>query len=165
MDRRKQRGQAHRCKRLLNDIDEFVPYQNIGNELEQEHFHVPGTPWIESPKTSGKVKTLFVKKWLEKTAEFIRLKPEGVPFCKVVAVIDEPYLWSSQIIIFYSEEYYKTFWDRKGPYQTWRFIEDKTKSFVKPRNIEVDFTEKGYHEVCIEDDYAIKSTLWFYGEL
>lgn len=165
MNRKKQRGQTRKLKRMLRYMDEFVPFRYIHGEKEEEHFHVPGTPWIESSKTAGKVKSIFVRKWLEKTSEFIKMKPAGLRFCKVVAVIDESYLWNSQIIIFYSEDYYKTFWDRNGPYQTWHFIEDKAKSFVKPRNIETDLMEKGYQEVYMDEDDIKKSKLWFYGEL
>ncbi len=49
---------------------------------------------------------------------------------KVVAVIDELYLWNSQIIIFYDEKYYNDFWDRKDSYQTWTPLE-----FEEPQNV------------------------------
>lgn len=164
MNRKKQRGQKRRLNRMLRHIDEFVPFRDM--DIEFEHFHVPCTPFIEATKTAGSVKTAFCRKWLEKTEDFIAQKPLNIPFCKVVAVISEPNFWSSQIIIFYSEEYYNTFWKRDGPYQKWEFIDDKTKSFVTPRNIKTDLVEKGYYEVYIDDEDVYKPhTLWFYGEL
>ncbi len=163
MDRKKQRGQRRRINTLFHMIDELTPFQKQENMYE--HFHVPGSPWIEAPKTSSKIKTLFIKKWLEKTSEFIENKPQKLYFCKVVAVVDCQHLWSSQIIIFYSEDYYKTFWDRKRQYQRWDCIDSKEISLVKSRNIEISLFEKGYIETIIDEGLIIRSVLWFYGEL
>ena len=160
---KKSRGQARRLKLLLKNIDGFVAYEDT--DCEFEHFHVPSNPWIEWPKTSGKIKTAFIKKWLEKTEEIIARKPEGLPFCRVVAVICEPYLWDSQIIVFYSERYYSTFWDRKGPYQTWTPIEDKSQSLLARRNIACALPEEGYYEVLAEEDGDRRCRLWYYGEV
>ncbi len=68
---------------------------------------------FSKPKTSGKIKTAFCKKWLEKTEEIIGNKPKDLPFCKVVAAITYPDVRESQIIIFYDEEYYNSFWTGK----------------------------------------------------
>ncbi len=163
MDRKKQRGQRRKIKVLFRMIDEFIPFQK--REREYEHFHVPSSPWIELPKTSSKIKTQFIRKWLEKTAEFVREKPQELSFCKIVAVIDSPHLWNSQIIIFYSEDYYRTFWDRNGKYQKWDYIADEEMSLMKSRNIDIDLNEKGYYETIIEENTEIKSVLWFYGDL
>lgn len=131
-------------------------------DCEYEHFHVPSTPWIEFPKTSGRIKTAFCRKWIEKTEEFISQKPE-ISFCKVVAVICYPNLWDSQIIIFYDEKYYNSFWNRNGPYQVWTRIEN-TKSFVKTRGIETNLVETCYEEKIKEKDETHISYLWYYGE-
>lgn len=163
MNRKKQRGQQRKIKLLFKMIDEFIPFQE--QETEYEHFHVPSSPWIESTKTSSKIKTQFIRKWLEKTTEFIKAKPQELSFCKIVAVIDCPHLWRSQIIIFYNEDYYRTFWDRNEEYQKWDYIDDEEMSLMKSRNIDIALKEKGYCETIIEENTEIKSLLWFYGEL
>jgi len=163
---KKSRGQKRRLKLLLKNIDRFVPYEDCRDpDCEFEHFHVPSTPWIEMPKTSGRIKTAFIRKWLEKTELFIKLKPEGLPFCKVVAVVCEPYLWDSQIIIFYSEKYYSTFWDRKGPYQTWTKTDVGENSMSAQRNIPTPLPVECYTEVIAEEDYTRTTRLWYYGEV
>lgn len=48
-------------------------------------------------------------------------KYKTLPFCKVAALITYPDIRASRIIIFYDENYYKTFWDRRNPYQIWRY--------------------------------------------
>lgn len=146
---------------LLRWMDTFDPFKET-NEQE-EHFHVPCRPWLDQPKTSSKIKTEFCRKWLKKTEEFIACKPKELPFCKVVAAICYPHVRNSQIIIFYDEKYYSTFWKRDGEYQKWTRIESG-KSFAKERNIKTDLPETGYIEELFDEDYYVKSYIWFYGE-
>lgn len=162
-NREKQRGQHRKLNTLLKNIDSFTPFQNCTENCE--HFHVPSSPFISGKKTSGKIKTEFCKKWLKTTEKFIIQKPPDLPFCKIIAVLDEFDLWNSQIIIFYNKDYYDLFWKRQGPEQIWELIEDKNTSFIQSRNINTNLCEKGYYETICEDDYYKKSTLWFYGEL
>lgn len=160
MDKKKQRGQGRRLNRMLKHINEFTPF--LETEDRYEHFHVPSSMFIESDKTSGKVKTAFCREWIKITESFISLKPEDLQFCKIIAVISVPYYWSSQIIIFYDEEYYNSFWNRNGPEQFWEPIKQKY-SFSKERNIETSLNEICYHEKIIDDE-VFECDLWFYGE-
>ncbi len=104
-----------------------------------------------------------MQKWLEKTEQIIKHKPKNNDFCKIVAGISTPDFWKSQIIVFYDEEYYNSFFDRQTAYQRWTPI--KNRSFIKERNIKCDLIEKGYIEILKDEDYSRKSELWFYGEL
>ena len=160
---KKTRGQRRKLNALLNNIDGLVPFHNTDGDYE--HFHVPGDMFIQCFKTSGKVKTAFCQKWLEKTRQFISQKPDNLPFCNVVAMIDVPNYWNSQIIIFYSPSYYDTFWDRNDSLQVWEVLDCKAQSFVRARNIETTLSEKGYIETMNVDGNYTKSMLWFYGDL
>ena len=163
MKYKKQRGQKRKVKALIDNIHLIVPFKDT--DVRYEHFHVPGGQFISSPKTSAKVKTAFCKVWLQKTEEIIKQKPITLPFCKVVAIIDEGDLWESQIVIFYDKNYYESFWTRNTPEQSWTLIENRAKSFVGQRNIETKLNEIGYLETISEVDFNKKSTLWFYGEI
>lgn len=160
---KKQRGQKRKLKALHNNINQIQPFQNT--DYQYEHFHVPSGQFISSPKTSGKIKTAFCKAWLDKTAEIIEQKPCGLSFCKVVAVIDEINLWNSQIIIFYDENYYNSFWLRDSIEQTWDPIEKQCMSFIQKRHIESSLKEKGYYETITDLDFTHKTVLWFYGDI
>lgn len=112
MKYKKVRGQKRRIKSLLKNIEDITPLFNFTGKCE--HFHVPCGRWISEPKTSSKVKTEFCRKWAAKTHEIIADKPNNHKFCKVVACITSPCFWDSQIIIFYDENYFNEFFDRKG---------------------------------------------------
>ncbi|MBE6752781.1 MAG: DUF3916 domain-containing protein [Ruminococcaceae bacterium] len=163
MHMKKSRGQRRRLKRLLESIDRITPFQHT--DRTQEHFHVPCDGWIGLPKTSGRAKTQFIRAWLAKTGQIIADKPPHLPFCRVVACINEPYLWDSQIIIFYDEDYYRNFRRRQGQYQTWVPIDDKKQSPAARRGIFTALRGEGYTEILEEEDYTRKSRLWFYGEV
>ena len=163
MKYKKQRGQKRKLNALLRNIYQIQPFQNT--DCQYEHFHVPCSQFISSPKTYGRIKTQFCKAWLDKTAEIMEQKPDYLSFCKVVAVIDEFDLWESQIIIFYDKKYYNSFWSRTSGEQIWNLIENQGKSFIQERHIESSLKEKGYHEIIDDFEYSRRTTLWFYGDV
>ena len=155
--RKKQRGAGRRLKALLRNIDGIRPFVRTNDATE--HFHVPCGGFIDSRRTRGKIKTEFIEKWIDTAIRFIERSRDDLPFCRVVAMIRIPCLWESQIIIFYDEDYYQTFFER--------WIEDSGASLMKSRNIEREIGEMRYFDPM--DYYSrgknIKSELWFYGEL
>lgn len=164
MKHKKQRGQKRKLKALLDNINQFSPFQETTDKYEK--FLVPSDRFISSPKTYGKVKTAFCKAWLKKTAEIMEQKPEDLPFCKVVAVINAFDLWESQIIIFYDKDYYDCFWLRDSIEQTWKPIdEQRGLSFHKAHHIKTNLKEKGYFETIVDSDFIKKGILWFYGDI
>ena len=160
---KRQRGQRRRWRALLRAIREWTPsFVAAGG---YEHFHVPSGPFISSPKTGGGIKMAFCRAWLERTAEIIAQKPSDLSFCRVVAFIDAGDLWASQIVIFYDEEYYRSFWTRDREYQRWEVIADEKISFARRRGLKTDLAERGYWEIVSDGDGEKKSELWFYGEI
>ena len=154
--------QKYKLKELIKNIDLIIPFQETSDVYE--HFHVPSGGFIEYRSTCECIKTEFCKKWIEKTEEIIKQKPKDLLFCKVVAMIDVPNYWSSQIIIFYDKEYYETFWDRNSEYQEWKLIDDDI-SLVRDNNIKTELKEKVYKETIRDEDYFGEAYLWFYGDV
>ena len=163
--KKKQRSlirQKYKLKELNKNIDRIKPFKNTS--VCYEHFHVPGEKFIEYKKTYDSIKREFCRKWITKTEDIIKNKPKELDFCKVVAMIDVPNYWSSQIIIFYNEEYYNTFWDRNSEYQVWERIDDEL-SLVKNIEVETELKEIVYKEIIRDEDYFGKAYLWFYGDV
>lgn len=163
---KKVRGQKRLLKNMLKEIEEIRPYRYIeyADKCQYEHYHIPAGFWINSSKTSSKVKTAFCKAWIRKTEEIIKAKPEVNHFCKVVGDLTVPSLWSSQITIFYDREYYDSFWNRHGAYQDWSRIKDGS-SLARERNFVTDLKEIGVIETITDEDMTCVSEIWFYGEL
>lgn len=160
--RKKQRGASRKLKKLFEYIEAISPYAETDDRFE--NFLVPSDPFLNTSRVSGKIKTAFCRKWLEAAERILREKPKDIPFCKVVACLDLPYLWDSQIIIFYDEEYYRDFWERNTRCQKWVPIEN-AKSLIKTRNFSTVLYEKGYTQIICDEDETYRSELWFYGEL
>lgn len=163
-NRKKQRGQWRKLKSMFRNIDNFKLFTKTSNECE--HFHVPSSMFIESSRTSRKVKTEFFRKWIKTAEAFISEKPVDIPFCKVVAVLSVPNYWSSQITVFYDENYFNSFWKRTESEQFWIPIKQE-EAFCKKRNIITSLKETGYHEIIIDEDEntEFENDLWFYGDL
>lgn len=159
--RKKQRGQKRKLAKILYCIKQFEPFTKTNKEYE--HFHVPGTMFIEHNKTSAKIKKSFYKEWIRTAESFINQKPEIVPFCKVVALLSTPHLWSSEIIIFYDENYYTSFWERNTDYQKWTPI--RGYSFADIHNLNTDLYELGIHEIIQDNHIIFEEELWFYGDV
>lgn len=157
--RKKQRGQKRRLNKLLRSIDEIKPFKHTKGKFE--HFHVPLSPFIEHPKTSGKIKNEFIKKWILKVEQTIKEKPEGLEFAKVVGEINIPNLWDSQLIVFYSEKHYEAFFEDEGFDQTRTPI---AYSLKEKLGISADIAEKGFEErIDFLDEHICD--VWFFGEI
>lgn len=162
MNRKKQRGQRRRLKTMFKYMNQFIPFAET--DKTYEHFHVPSDMFIESSRTSGRIKTEFCRGWLKTTEQFLAQKPADIPFCKVVAVLSVPHYWNLQIIIFYDESYFQSFWDRTGPEQFWTPVK-RGKSFCGSRNIATSLSEICYHERIVADQDVLEEDLWFYGDV
>ncbi len=162
MAEKKQRGQKRKLKALLKNISNITPFMKTS--ARYEHFHAPCSPFISSPKTSGKVKTAFCRAWLKKAEEITKNVPKELSFCKVVAFIDERDLWCSQIIIFYDPTYFEEFWKRDHIKQRWIPMDNQTYSFIKARGISTPLKEEGYTKTILDNGILKKSSLWFYSK-
>ena len=121
--------------------------------------------FLDSPKTSSKIKTKAMQCIIDRTRRLHELKPAGEGFCRVVCAISLPCLWGSQIIVFFDKNYYNNFFERNSSYQKWASL-PKT-SMKQLRNLELgpEFSEKYYFEEITEYNEVHTQHLWFYGEL
>ncbi len=160
MKNKKLRGQGRKLNNLLFELDNIKPFQK--QTVDFECFRIPcSMSFIESSKLSAKAKTKIIKKLVNMTENFISDKPKEVDFCKVVLLIDEYYLYSSQIIIFYNKIYYDMFWKRDDVHQKW-MKQDSQNSYLLSRGIETILSETCYLEYS-ENKYI--TTLRFYGDI
>ncbi len=123
--------------------------------------------FIDSLKTPYQVRRQCVQTLIDRCEHLQRLKPTSDAPVRVVASISLPYLWNSQIIVFFGQQYFGTFFDRNSEDQSWTPLPE-SRSFVREWDLAMpaSFQEKGYHErIRYDEDYIHESELWFIGEL
>lgn len=88
--------------------------------------------------------------------------------CKIISLISIPDLFSSEITIFFNQEYYEHFFKRSGKHQTWQSV-DNTRSLLKEYNIKLPtnivLQEVGFIENIIDEDYSYQGEVWAIGQL
>ena len=93
------------------------------------------------------------------------LRPTAVS-ARVIAAIEMPKLFDSQLTVFFSPQYFDSFFDRDGPEQRWTAL-PTTRSLAREWELSLPkgFIERGFHEHIHEDDYEQDGEIWFFGEL
>lgn len=170
-DRSKVRGVKRKYKSLkkylLVDTETFPePDYDYG----YTHFHLPTSQsFIDSSKTPVSVRKQCIQLMIDRIHFLIENKPNLDITTRVVALISLPDLWNSQIIVFFGDEYFSSFFDRNWEYQKWIPLPEK-RSIEKewglsiPENMKI----RGYRqEIIDEDDIDDKfiNELWAIGEL
>ncbi len=90
-------------------IDNLTENFSIDND-RYWHMHLPvSQAFIDSPKTPHAIKRDCIQLLIDRVEHLISIRPPSNRNNKVLAAIDLPDLFGSQIIIFYDEEYYKSF--------------------------------------------------------
>lgn len=165
MNKKKQRGQRRKLERLIRYLEDSTKNFPIPED-KYVHWHMPcAESFIDSIKTSRKIKTRAMQCMIDCTHHLYTIKPDTIEFCRVVCMIAYPYLWASQIIVFFNKEYFDNFFDRNSLEQSWTVISNKSMKGTRNLQTASNFTEVGYLEEIHNDEKIHKCELWFYGEL
>ncbi len=128
------------------------------------HLHLPiARGLVDSQSIPYGVRRLCAMTLIQRASHLARCAPvsEGT---RVVAAITLPELWDSQIIVFFGEDYFAGFFDRKDDAQIWEPINEQ---LSKRWDIEMPqgFTERTFVVVNKEGEGVQRSQIWFVGEL
>lgn len=169
MTRARVRGLRRKCGAMIDKIDA------IANEIPTEHrkgcgywhAHLPvAQAFIDSPRTPGSVRRLCVQSIVE-AADRLRSRQQARTIqCRVVAAVELPGLFNSQIIVFFGDDYFSSFFQRDTPEQRWTPLEPR-RSLAREWTLKVPggFVERGFEEVIAEEDYQHRGELWFFGDV
>ncbi|MDZ4910358.1 DUF3916 domain-containing protein, partial [Clostridium perfringens] len=84
------------------------------------HLHIPTYQrFIDSYKTPASLRRKCIQLIIDRVEFLIKNKLQSDAPIRVVACINLPSLWDSQIIAFFGDEYYKNFFNRNTDYQKW----------------------------------------------
>jgi len=163
MEHKKQRWYKREVKRVVRTIDNFYSVFNplINQPFCDEYFKIYANLFF---KPKGKDRREIFQRLIRKTEEMLISKPEDIGFCKIILAVYEENFAHSQILIFYENSYYNTFWDREDiQYQKWSKVNKG--SLIAKLNIMTNLTEVGYlKEVSDEVGYR-KQKIWFFGDV
>ena len=79
-------------------------------------------------------------------------------------MITLPELFNSELIIFRGEHYFSTFFDRKGPEQTWIPLPPR-RSLKREWDLDTAMPEMGYEEHIVCEEYECHGEIWFFGDV
>lgn len=90
-------------------------------------------------------------------------KKENI-FLKIIVIFYLNDTFSSEITVFFDEEYYNNFFIRNDENQKW-IILPKSRSLLKEWRINCNLNEIGFLEEINDEDYSSKDELWMYGDV
>lgn len=167
-NKKKVRGVKRKCKSFIKSIEELTEvFPEIEIDRGYWHLHLPvKQEFIDSKKTPSTVRKICIQTLIDRVQHLVEIKPNLDIRIRVIACIEIPCLWNSQIIIFFGDDYFKNFFNRNDQYQIWTPLPTK-RNLQNELNLKmpVKLNVKGYSEKIKEEDYETSSELWFVGEL
>ena len=131
------------------------------------HLHLPvAQAFIDSTKTPSSIRRLCMQTLIDRVEHLRNIKQKPHRKSRAVACLTLPNLWDSQLIVFFSEEYFSNFFRRNSPDQKWEELQSD-RSITKEINLTIskDLTEKGYLEHNNDENWGSPGEIWFVGEL
>lgn len=168
MKKKKVRGLKRKTKKMVRQIREYtLEFPERFVHPDYWHMHLPvAQDFINATKTPRKVKRCCIQTFIDQVSHLRERKPDDGKRYRVVAAISLPDLWSSQIIIFKGDSYFRRFFDRKHESQTWiPFSKERDLKREWDLHIPESMQVLGFKEVMIEENYRYEGELWFIGEL
>lgn len=167
--RHKIRGQKRKVndlKKQLERLGDFFPDESFVHD-SYYHYHFPCSQGLlDSKNSSSKIRKTAMQLLIDSAVRLRKARPDNLADKKIVVSINLPYLWDSQVIVFYNKEYYQSFFDRDSSEQKWIEIKESTSIIDKYKlRIPGDFKVKGYLEEINDIDYQYSGQIWFIGEL
>ena len=151
---------AHRLEKATNSFP--APHDPRG----YWHLHLPlARSFIDAPTTPQPVRRECVQLLLDAAFRLSKLRPQSVS-ARVVAAISTPKLFDSQLIAFFSTDYFESFFHRDSLEQKWAAL-PPARSLVREWRLVLPagLFERGFHEHICDDDHEQHGEIWFIGEL
>lgn len=131
------------------------------------HLHMPvSKTFVDSASTPQSIRRIFIQAVLDAASRLRDLKPTAARGnIRIVASIRLPFLFDSQITIFFGDEYYSTFFRRESAEQRWTTLPgERDLQREQSLNIPEGLQQKGFLESISDEDYCCEGEVWFFGE-
>lgn len=165
---KKAKGSYRKSHSIINQIE--LNTVHFPDNLENKpycYIHIPRTEeFMNGEKTPNYILKQITQALVDCTNHLYDIKPKELPFCKVLLVVDFNDILDSQIVIFFDEDYYKSFFIRESDSQRWSILQNECQTInLWSIHIPEHFSVRGYAEQMIDGDYIYNGELWFIGEL
>jgi hypothetical protein len=152
-------------RRIVEGTEAFPREDNRG--CGYWHMHLPvAQAFIDSKRTSKSVRRLCILMLVHRAFHLCTIRPRLRRKTRVVATITLPNLFDSQLIVFFGDDYFTSFFDRDTEEQKWLPLPgDRSLSEEWKLNVPAGFSEKGFREVITNEDQHHDGEIWFIGEL
>lgn len=170
-NQKKVRGLKKKCSAMVKAIAEQTNHFPVEYSSEEYwHCHLPvAQSFIDSTHTPRSVRKLCIQAMIDRANFLAQHKHQTAINCRVICLVSLPDLWASEIIIFFTQDYFEKFFNRNSPWQKWILLNDR--DITKEYNLIIpnSFQVKGYkHEGYDEDNpkfLTYTGEIWAIGEL
>ena len=131
------------------------------------HAHLPiAEAFIDSPKTPRSIRRLCIHTMLDAANSMRTAQQQRGNDCRVIAAIDLPKLFDSQLIVFFGQDYFSRFFTRDTPDQTWVALQPP-RSLGQEWSLPMPagFSEWGFSETIRDEDFERRGEIWVCGDL
>ena len=149
----------------LGEDWDWAPYEGRG----YFHWKIP----VSYAFVSGKgarlaIQTRCVQVLIDAAAALAARKPKSLRHTRVVAIINLPDLFASEVCVFFEEAYFEGFAPRDSEDQTWTAIGDSL-AYRWGLQLPTGFGEVGYSTVTRDVDYGSnrveEGEVWMFGDV
>uniref|UniRef100_B0T521 DUF3916 domain-containing protein n=1 Tax=Caulobacter sp. (strain K31) TaxID=366602 RepID=B0T521_CAUSK len=144
---------------------DWLPYEGRG----YFHWKIPvGRSLVSGRRARLAVQTRCAQVLIDAAAALAARKPKTLRHTRVVAIIDLPDMFASEICVFFEEAYFEEFAPRNSEDQTWTLSGD---TLARRWNLRTPqgFSEIGYHTVTRDTDFdpprSEEGEVWMIGEV
>ncbi len=149
----------------LGEDWDWRPYEGCG----YFHWKIPvGRALVSGRGARLAIQSRCVQVLIDAAADLAARKPKSLRHTRVVAVINLPDLFASEVCVFFEQAYFKDFAPRDSADQAWMPIDD---SLARRWDLQApeDFGEVGYRTVTRDIDYGSnrvdEGEVWMIGEV
>ena len=122
---------------------------------------------VRPPTTTPAIQAQCAQCLIDAAAHIVRAKPVGLADTRVVAVIDLPDMFGSEVCVFFDERYFQTFTDRTSDYQRWTPLPN-ARNLIEEMALRLPdgFAVTGFAEVIRDEETgeASEGEVWLVGE-
>lgn len=163
------RGLRRKCQAMVESIGDLAECIPVEYPRVRGYWHAKlpvSQAFIDSPRAPRSVRCLCIQAMLDAAEQIRNTQSSRKIDCRVVTTINLPNLFSSEIIVFFGDDYFSRFFDRNTPEHSWVALPLR-RSLQREWSLRLPagWIERGYKETIADEDHHHVGEIWFFGDL